>query len=210
MGTPIACPLRTEFDPFADVRQRSGHNSFQMRVGRALFVIVAVTLCACSSSQGPAPPTDASADALNQRTLQLPTLTPGASCPSTPQVGLPTRGLQIGGRPVPDYGYGHGPVYLSGQLQWFPGQVAILLAAPSYGGPALVRGRRLNGQGGFPFAEPTGRLSLGRSGRGGQWRMALTSLDSKVSPGCYAIQVDGTDFSEVIVFLVQAGPAPPD
>jgi hypothetical protein len=110
---------------------------------------------------------------------------------------------------VPDYGYGQGPVYLSGQTQWFRGQVALLLASSSYGGPVLVRGRRIDAQGAFPFTEPAGRMSLDAASQPGRWRMALTSLDPNLAPGCYAVQVDGTTFSEVIVFTVQPGLAPP-
>jgi hypothetical protein len=189
--------------------QRSRHNSLGMRFTATLIVVVTLTLCACGSAQGPAATADASFDVLAQRPLQFPSLAAGESCPVSPQVSLPTAGIQVEGRPVPVFGFGSGPVYLSGQERWFAGQVALFLAGPSYDGPALVRGRRLDAPGGFPFTDPGGRTSIGRSSQPGKWRMAFTSLQPNLSPGCYVVQVDGTSFSEVVVFSLQAGPPPP-
>jgi hypothetical protein len=89
-------------------------------------------------------------------------------------------------------------------------------AAPGYRGPILIRGRRLDagrtggaavglGEGHRPYDE----LQLMSSGRGapasaaGGGRAWLT-LTRVRTPGCYAYQVDGTSFSNVIVFRVRA------
>lgn len=117
--------------------------------------------------------------------------------------------MTIQGMPVPNYGFGPGPVYLSGQLTWYAGQVGLFLISPAYGGAALVRGHRLDGSGGFPFASPSGELALAPASQSGRWRLAQTSLRQSVAPGCYGIQVDGDGLSEVIVFAIQSGPAPP-
>jgi hypothetical protein len=84
-------------------------------------------------------------------------------------------------------------------------------AAVGYRGPILIRGRRLGGAGVVGFGEghePYDELQLLDSGRGetttsGGGR-AWLSLTRVQHPGCYAYQVDGTDFSRVIVFRVRA------
>lgn len=44
------------------------------------------------------------------------------------------------GKTAPDYGSGAGPVYLSGQTDWYSGgQTAVLMVDPAYSGPLTVR-----------------------------------------------------------------------
>jgi hypothetical protein len=76
---------------------------------------------------------------------------------------------------------------------------------PSYAGPVLIRGARIDGTGLVAFGEgpvighliiPPGPTinsypDINRTAPGGTYVQ---------SPGCYAWQVDGTDFSYVIVF----------
>jgi hypothetical protein len=82
-------------------------------------------------------------------------------------------------------------------------------AAVGYHGPILIRGRRVGDAGMVGFGEghePYDELQLLDSGRGaasGDGR-AWLSLTRVQHPGCYAYQVDGTDFSRVIVFRVRA------
>ena len=84
-------------------------------------------------------------------------------------------------------------------------------AAVGYHGPILIRGRRLGGAGVVGFGEghePYDELQLLDSGRGeattsGGGR-AWLSLTRVQRPGCYAYQVDGMDFSRVIVVRVRA------
>lgn len=84
-------------------------------------------------------------------------------------------------------------------------------AAVGYQGPILIRGRRLGGAGVVGFGEghqPYDELQLRDSGRGetttsGGGR-AWLSLTRVRRAGCYACQVDGTNFSKVIVFRVGA------
>jgi hypothetical protein len=84
-------------------------------------------------------------------------------------------------------------------------------AAAGYHGPILIRGRRLDGGGAVGFGEghtPYDELQLMNSGRGeattsGGGR-AWLSLTRVQRPGCYAYQVDGMNFSRVIVFRVGA------
>jgi hypothetical protein len=144
-----------------------------------------------------------------------------------------------GGTTAPDYGYGPGPVYLSGQSSWYAGgQAAILMVDPKYSGPLTVRASQLGGDGttqitlapesldpnamaGLVIKErqhgviivsavqtAEGGLELQAAPSSSLWRAWYGQL-STFGAGCFSLQVDGTGFTEVIVFPVQAGPAPP-
>ena len=68
-----------------------------------------------------------------------------------------------------------------------------------YSGPVLIRGREIGGSGAVGFGEghvPYDELQL-RTGSGGPPWMSFTRVRN---PGCYGYQVDGTSFSDVIVF----------
>ncbi len=92
-----------------------------------------------------------------------------------------------------------GSAWRAGRVQW--------VAAPSYRGPVLIRGRRLDGTGAVGFGEgrvPDDELQLLASGQqaptppgGGRAWLSFTRVRV---PGCYGYQVDGTSFSRVIVF----------
>jgi hypothetical protein len=91
-----------------------------------------------------------------------------------------------------------GSAWLGAQVTW--------VAAGSYRGPILIRGARLGG-GALGFgsgARPYDELQLLDAGRGapavaGNGR-AWVTYTRIPSAGCYAYQVDGTTFSEVVVF----------
>jgi hypothetical protein len=85
------------------------------------------------------------------------------------------------------------------------------VAAGSYSGPLLIRGATLGeagalgfGTGAVPYSElqllDAGRGAPQVSGRGRAW-ITYTRVQSG---GCYAYQVDGAGFSEVIVFRAVA------
>lgn len=155
---------------------------------------------------------------LAQRPLRLPTVAAGAPCPRGPV----TAGA------VPDFPRvgGAGPIYVSGWdadgLHALRGRSPatdgwyyvkqLWIAIPDYRDPALVRGRRLDGAGELRFADSFGpgvvtpemARRLGEphgTGPTGGMRIwgGYTLL---ATPGCYAYQVDGTSFSEVVVFEV--------
>ena len=167
--------------------------------------------------------------ALSQRPLNLPFLTSTASCPASPMANL--------GKAAPDYGYGAGPVYLSGQSGWYSGgQTAILLVDATYAGPLLVRAFQLGDAGtsqitlaDLPPANlsniaakesqhsvavvsavhtPEGGLELQANLGSPSWRAWFGRL-STGGPGCFALQLDGAAFSELIVVNVHGGPPPP-
>jgi hypothetical protein len=138
---------------------------------------------------------------------------------------------------APDYGFGAGPVYLSGQSGWYSGgQAAILMVDSTYSGPLLLRASQFGGDGRSQitlvedtlppsvFAADAAKerqhsvtlVSAVHTTDGGLqaapssplWRAWLGRLSTD-GPGCFALQVDGTGLTEVIVFAVQAGAAPP-
>lgn len=109
---------------------------------------------------------------------------------------------------VPDYGFGSGPVYLSGQLAWYPGVFALLVVSPTYSGPAIARGHRLGDSANVPFTGRSGNLVIPEADGTRGWRIFGSSINQKVAPGCYGVQVDGSSFSVVIVFVIQSGRPP--
>jgi hypothetical protein len=161
--------------------------------------------------------------ALTQRPLNLPVLNSTASCPDSPE--------------APGGGFGAGPVYLSGQSGWYSGgQVASLMVDATYAGPLLVRAARLGNASktqitlaDLPPTElanisakesqhsvavvsavhtPERGLQLQADLGSPSWRAWFGWLSTS-GPGCYALQLDGAAFSEVIVFTVHGGAPPP-
>jgi hypothetical protein len=181
---------------------------FVGRLGCLALTVISLSACGGVQDQVSASPASTPLAQFQSRPLALPSLAPNGSCPVTPRVDLPTTGKVIHGMPMPNYGFGEGPVYLSGQLEWYAGQVSIFLIRPAYTGAALTRGHRLDGSGGFPFNSPSGQLAIPPAAQSSEWRMITSSLPSTIAPGCYGVQIDGDDFSEVVVFKVLTGPAP--
>jgi ketosteroid isomerase-like protein len=151
-----------------------------------------------------------------KRPLTLPTVGPSAKCPTT--TGRRFHTSDVGG-----FALGDGPVRAlvasgsaalagrgilvfrpsGGRWGWYQSKT-LWLAFPDYHGPLLIRGRQIGGSRPTVFGEaPTlvdpqlgpGATLNGSAGYrewpGGTWLR---------TPGCYAWQVDGTDFSEVITF----------
>jgi hypothetical protein len=179
------------------------------------FLLLAAT-SACSSDEGRK--TSQPHPGLH-RTLDFPSLAAGVPCPVT-----------AGGRPNPDVAIalGSGPAYpvlgfegnrappdpkavvplysneRRGGAYWHKTLWAV---DPKYDGPVLIRARGLDPARLVQFAKPSGTPGtseqLGelefRRERTNSWRYG-PSLTILPGPGCYAFQVDGTTFSEVIVF----------
>lgn len=151
------------------------------------------------------------------RPLHLPRLGAGASCPVSP---VDTR-IPFASRYGVGQGLGAGPVYPigTGVLQFAPpanfgsqswgGQKVLWFVLPSYGGPVLIRGGRLDGIGLVRFENgdiPSAQLRITYSTAvpagitppvGTRYVPSYTRLSA---PGCYAYQIDGTRFSHIVVF----------
>jgi hypothetical protein len=150
------------------------------------------------------------------RTLHLPQVMPGATCPVSKvdrRVAWERIGI-FGGS-----GTGRGPAYPGiggqhGQVPFpFPAaggwrrQKVFWYVAPSYRRPVLIRGGRIDAPGQLRF------------GSGGQVRELRIPVHSEIAwmgqpagsrgapsylrihaSGCYAVQIDGTSFSRIVVF----------
>ncbi|HUS16246.1 MAG TPA: hypothetical protein VM536_14705, partial [Chloroflexia bacterium] len=154
---------------------------------------------------------------LRARPLRVPTIAPGAVCPATGgTIVHAAYGPALG--PGPFYPVGLGT---SGDLDYtgavFPGpwtgQKVLWVGSAQYTGPALLRGRQLDGPGEVRFGQgpdPVSEMQLSSAtsvaGTGG-WR-DWPGYTRVRGPGCYGYQVDGTDFSTIIVFAAHGSPVP--
>jgi len=143
-----------------------------------------------------------------RRPLHLPSLGAGGSCPLSHVASAASfAGQAIGSGPVYAAQPSTLPVTGFTGSSWEGGPVTWV-AAPSYVGPVLIRGGLVSGSGPVGFGEgniPVDELQLltasvkssGEPSGAREWP-SFTRVRSV--PGCYAYQVDGTSFSEVIVF----------
>jgi hypothetical protein len=177
--------------------------------------------CSLAPSQPPVSSTTPSASQmasstladLTSRPMKVPHLAPGATCPQSKM----SRASPYSGD-----GLGTGPAYAitGGQdLVADPNVVTKVLwvVDPKYGGPVRIRGAQLDGVHGLLFEAGGNHWSgapvktLERSSgavnleagtpTGAPWRY-WPSYTYAESPGCYAWQVDGLSFTELIVVAV--------
>lgn len=161
-----------------------------------------------TSSRSPASPSGtlgSFAPLASEEPLVLPTFS--GTCPrSSGHQVLPNVGLGLGNGPAWPVGFGAtGTQTLGRSLDGISYPVKVLWAAThNYMGPIRVRGQRIDQPGTMEFSLDGGvtrapELNLPAD-------LAQTSdrtWPSYVfveSPGCYAFQVDGTNFTEVVVF----------
>lgn len=200
----------------------------QLLIAAVLVVIAVGLLFATRLLPRPSSPANESSQVaselqqLRQRPLTLPGLNPDGSCPVTSQQLIPVF-LHPGDTPTVMLAYGnHGPIYgLGGSGPQTPRGYyynVTWLSDVSYSGLALVRGRELNGPRPIMFSGPlaTGSPVLadtigGQSiqfldelvlppahSRASAWR-SWGELQGVQGPGCYAFQIDGPSFEDIIV-----------
>lgn len=161
-----------------------------------------------------------SADPEPQAALRRPwaevRLPPGGTCPVTTAVSQPDPGLGplLGEGPARPTGLARGAVlnYLSPveRSDWMDqtwgGQKVLWAVDPAWGGPVLVRGRRLDAPGELAFEDPAQpELLLNTSsyqGRAGGWK-DNPSFTRVRAPGCYAYQVDTASGTWSIIFTAR-------
>jgi hypothetical protein len=188
--------------------------------------VAGILLTGCSTAL-PIPTTAAtSPSALPARSLHLPSINPAAQgCPVT--IGTPAHSLGPfdGGElvgPGPVYALTAGPSPATAALPfyavangWHYAKVPFF-ARPGYQGPVVIRGARIDGAGlvrfdGHPNLVPSLELTSadGVFHPGAGWRGWATGVLVR-SRGCYALQIDGSPFSTVVVFLalVDVPPSP--
>jgi hypothetical protein len=102
----------------------------------------------------------------------------------------------------------HGILLDTGQREGWYSFKTLWFTEPSYQGPVRIRGARIDAPGPIAFGEgpdlaelifPPGPTLNGRDG----WRTAPGGTYVR-APGCYAWQVDGVGFSNIIIFRAVA------
>jgi hypothetical protein len=152
------------------------------------------------------------------RPLHLPSLAPDGRCPASPGHAVHNlyfTGMALGTGPVrvllADRGdIRHGRVEIGENRRSLHGIQTLWFALPSYRGPFAVRGARLGTSGRIevrPSRNGQGPGSGPLLVRAGPTANTYPNGDRTVpgstwvaSSGCYAWQIDGRGFSEVIVF----------
>lgn len=150
-----------------------------------------------------------------RRPLHFPAPTPESLCPTTTSKPV-SRGFgdAAGSGPVYPVGIGtDGVLRPAGPRR----QAKVLwVAAPDYRGPVLIRGRQLDGATAVQFqqgidGELVDEFRFGPLGSDAADRVCADcepgwrnwpSYTVILAPGCYAYQIDGETFSEVVVFRV--------
>src|SRR5512140_739937 len=156
---------------------------------------------------------------LSNRPVQLMKLESGAECPRA-------HARQVNANFGP--AIGDGPAYAAGfeadgvlnvsfpaatetpfyGSEW-SGAKVLWIVAPTYAGPLLIRGGRLDGPGPIGFetgSVPPFELRIEAAPAGStDWRNQ-PSYTRLRSPGCYMYQVDGLNFTETIIFEAKAQP----
>jgi hypothetical protein len=192
----------------------------------ALFALVALLASACigrrseSAHKETARPENVSGSTDLHRPLHFPTLAPRTACPVTPggrpnpDVGIalgsgpayPVLGFE--GKRVPPDPKALVPLHTEdrkGNAYWHKTLWAV---DPRYDGSVLIRGWDMDLRQSLWFVLPSATVGgkqrrvrelRMRAQQSNRWRYG-PSLTIFPGPGCYAFQVDGTTFSDVIIF----------
>ncbi len=161
----------------------------------------------------------AAAAELRSRPLALPTMAPAAACPTTPTLTFtPGPGTGFTGTTIAQR---DGVVYLTFAGRHVPlrpvdrtvdgwyGIKDVWVIDSAYRGPFLIRGGRIDRPGPvrFRFTPETPQLRAllvddiaPSSEDASTWRFSVPTGAYIRGPGCYAYQIDGTDFTSHIVF----------
>jgi hypothetical protein len=155
-----------------------------------------------------APPgTNAATRARLMRPLHLPRALEGRCLPSSTGRRAPYAGVTLGAGPAfPVLSGTDGIARLRDDLVkrgWYLHKT-LWAISPRYRGPLVVRGARIDAKGSVLFDTPLRRIlrwpGLYAEQSGWRYTPSTTALRG---PGCYALQIDGTTFSRVVVFEAQ-------
>jgi hypothetical protein len=159
---------------------------------------------------------------LQSRPLHIPTIASGQNCPTTAKKRIDTNyGIVQGDGPVYPimgadntqspaifrYVRANNTTFNSRMSAGWGGQKVLWIINPHYRGLVLVRGKQLNGTHTINFYDIdnnqpfTQQLVLDTLLGGDSLWPNFSSYTLIQTPGCYAYQVDGTNFSYVIIFL---------
>jgi hypothetical protein len=158
---------------------------------------------------------------LRQRPLHIENLQAGEPCPALrPHDLSPAFAPGLGDGPVYPVGFSRRGVLrfayppeknsLFAGSEW-GGQKVLWVSDPRYDGPILIRGQQLDGPSPLRFGEGSAailqELAFGPHGADnwtGGWRN-FPSYTRLHAPGCYAYQVDGAGFTDIIAFKAVVG-----
>jgi hypothetical protein len=141
------------------------------------------------------------------RPLKIPPIGKGGICPTSRTSFTSYAGAVVGSGPV--YASQANPLALTTFVSspWDGARVRWV-ASPRYRGPILIRGRQISGPSAVGFGDghtPEDDLQLldaaTKSSHEPAGAREWPSFTRVPAAGCFAYQVDGTNFSEVIVFL---------
>ena len=164
-------------------------------------------------------------ESLKHRPMSLPTLAPGESCPvTTGSLGTVPRQRHIFGGAL---WFGAGPVYFALAWKDSPGDDATFalepvpregdahraktpwVASPSYSGPILVRGSAIDAGRRVLRFDATGEgprntleLKAPRAPLPSLWSFWPSAMWIP-GPGCYGVQIDTLEATDVVVFEAQ-------
>lgn len=168
----------------------------------------ATTAASVAPSPSPSPSSPVNPSSLAQ-VLHLPTVAKGDHCPHSVlrvmNSGLPPA---LGPGPINPTGpFTDGVLRTTAMGSALVAQI-VWISAPSYPGPALVRGQALDGPGAVRFGAgsvpsagqlrlpPGGGTSVAAAPGWRTWSIVI----SMPRPGCYGFQIDGIGFSTVVLF----------
>src|SRR4029077_6062573 len=100
------------------------------RAGVIYALAVVLAGCVASPQAEVHSSANAAANSPTTQSLKLPVLQPGSTCPVSAQQDFASPP----GNKLPGYGFGPGPVFFSGQTEWFSGVYALILVSPGYSG----------------------------------------------------------------------------
>jgi hypothetical protein len=192
--------------------------------------LLALVIVACgSATAGAASPT---ASAYASPSVAVPVVPTGAGIcsanapvPGCQELGDPTApaschttqgvNLSVPRSPedkLPSYGYGTGPVYLSGQLQWYAGgEEALFLIDSAYTGTVRITGHLAGDAAAVPtFTGPTvsgSELDIPADSNPPYWRF-WDGQTSFSKPGCYTLNLQSHSVDPITIY-VHPGPPPP-
>jgi hypothetical protein len=157
---------------------------------------------------------------LQQRPLRVSTLAAGEQCVTTPSKRVaPELGAALGEGPAYMVGYGTegtNSIYMTREDGGWYYLKTIWMAPPDFHGVFLLRGRQMDGPNEVRFSEgttdtPNVQADFSSDDAGSEASGWLPWIDyvRVRAPGCYGIQVDGLNFSEIIRFRVLDTPYVP-
>jgi hypothetical protein len=147
------------------------------------------------------------------RRLDLAPVAPGLPCPKSPTAELSSYTGPLAG-PGPVYAAGNTAFYTRADDGTLRAKVAWI-SRPEYTGPALIRGRRIDAAGDVRFVVGGGPSTpelhfeydtgVRAAGSNEGWRFLPSSVVIGAT-GCYGFQIDGLDWSVMIVMDTTANP----